>query len=236
MTKKISILFLASAALHAAVLGLVRFDSPTPIQAGSPFRVTIQASSPASDGEISEPGMEPVKPAVREGSVRKTIATVPDKQTIPRRAMKSEISRQPDKAHHQQETVAVALESIQQKETKNPSLPSNDPDASQTDKTLQLSPKTASLLRADLEQAFALHFQYPRLAIKRGWQGEVRLGLRIEANGHLSQVRILQGSGYGLLDKAALKSLNKVETLPEAIALLNGRSLDLILPVKYQLL
>jgi protein TonB len=92
------------------------------------------------------------------------------------------------------------------------------------------------LLRADLEQAFALHFRYPRLAIKRGWQGEVRLGLRIEANGHLSQVRILQGSGYGLLDKAAMKSLNKVETLPNAIALLNGRSLDLILPVKYQLL
>jgi protein TonB len=234
MTKRISIIFLASAALHAAVLGLVRFDSSTPIQAGSPFRVTIQASSPASNGEISEPNLEPVKHATRERSVSKTITTVSDKQTIPRQVMKPEISPQPDKTGHQQENITA--KSIQHKETKNPSPASDYVDTSQTDKALQLNPKTASLLRANLEQAFALHFRYPRLAIKRGWQGEVRLGLRIEANGHLSQVRILQGSGYGLLDKAAMKSLNKVETLPEAIALLNGHSLDLILPVKYQLL
>jgi protein TonB len=236
MTKRITIIFLASAALHAAVLGLVRFDSPTPIQAGSPFRVTIQASSPASNGEITEPGRKPVKPAAKKNSVRKTITTVADKQAIPRQAMKPESSGQPEKSDTQLETVAVAVESIQHKETTTPSLTSSDLDASQTDKALQLNPKTASLLRADLEQAFSLHFRYPRLAIKRGWQGEVRLGLRIEANGHLSQVRILQGSGYGLLDKAAMKSLNKVETLPKAIALLNGHSLDLILPVKYQLL
>jgi protein TonB len=234
MTKRISILFLASAALHAAVLGLLRFDSSMPVQAGSPFRVTIQASSPASNGEISEPDPEPVRHAARERTITNTITTVPDKQTITSQAMKPEISPQPDKTDLKQETIAV--ESIQHKETKNPSLSSSGQDAPQNDKALQLSPKTASLLRADLEQAFALHFRYPRLAIKRGWQGEVRLGLRIEANGHLSQVRILQGSGYGLLDKAAMKSLNKVETLPNAIALLNGRSLDLILPVKYQLL
>jgi protein TonB len=234
MTKRISILFLASAALHAAVLGLVRFDSSMPIQAGSPFRVTIQASPPASNGEISEPDLEPVRHAARERTVTNTITTVPDKQAIPRQAMKPEISPQPAKTDLQQETVAV--ESIQHRETKNTSLPSSDRDAPQKDKALQLNPMTASLLRADLEQAFALHFRYPRLAIKRGWQGEVRLGLRIEANGHLSQVRVLQGSGYGLLDKAAMKSLIKVETLPKAIALLNGHSLDLILPVKYQLL
>ncbi|WP_172597690.1 energy transducer TonB [Sulfuriflexus mobilis] len=91
-------------------------------------------------------------------------------------------------------------------------------------------------LEVVLRKAFNAHFYYPRLAVRRGWQGQVRLGLRIEANGHLSRIRILQGSGYELLDKAAIKSLNKLEMLPTAITLLNGHSMDLILPVKYQLL
>lgn len=91
-------------------------------------------------------------------------------------------------------------------------------------------------LEVVLRKAFNAHFYYPRLAIRRGWQGEVRLGLRIEANGHLSRVRILQGSGHDLLDRAAIKSLNRVELLPAAIALLNGGSMDLVLPIQYQLL
>ena len=99
-----------------------------------------------------------------------------------------------------------------------------------------LSARTSSLLYSDLERAFALHFYYPRLAIRRGWSGEVQLSLRIEADGKLSHVRILKGSGFGLLDKAAMSSIDNVDILPSANALLNGNSLELILPVEYRLL
>ena len=236
MSKTISILFLASAALHAAVLGLVRFDSAQVIQAGSPFRVSIQASSPASNAEISDLNQKPVKSVVREGSVSEIPASIPlaNKQITSTQVIKPDFSQQQDKPESKQKTVSVIVESIQH--TATPSVSTNNMDASSSDQSLQLSQKTASLLRIDLEQAFALHFYYPRLAIKRGWQGEVQLGIRIEANGNLSQIRILQGSGYGLLDKAAMKSLNEIEVLPKAIALLNGKNLDLILPVKYRLL
>ena len=238
MTKRISILFLASAALHAAVLGLVHLDSPQTIQAGSPFRVTIQAPSPASDGEIPEPGLEPVEQAAKKDSVSETIKTVPIpyKQAIPTQVSKPEISRQQDETGNQQETVAVAVESIQHKEIKNSSLPPRDPGASHTGKSSQPKPKVVSLLRADLEQAFALHFQYPRLAIKLGWQGEVQLSIHIDANGKLTKISILQSSGYELLDEAAMESLKNIGVLPEAIVLLNGQSLDMVLPVKYILL
>jgi TonB family protein len=91
-------------------------------------------------------------------------------------------------------------------------------------------------VRARLSRALVAHFTYPSLARQRGWQGEVRLGLRIEANGDLTRVRVLESSGYGILDRAALRSLQHIRSLPEAIALLEGNSLDLILPVRFQLL
>jgi protein TonB len=117
------------------------------------------------------------------------------------------------------------------------SIPSSEIKKSDSITTLaNITSKNSQHMEKVLRKAFNAHFYYPRLAIRRGWQGEVRLGLRIEANGSLTRIRILQGSGYNLLDKAAVKSLNKVEILPEAIALLRGHSLDLILPVKYRLL
>ena len=106
----------------------------------------------------------------------------------------------------------------------------------QTESEVASSDNTRKQLKSVLQQAFNTHFYYPRLAVRRGWSGEVQLSLRIEANGKLSHVRILESSGFNLLDKAAMSSLDKVKILPSAIALLNGNSLDLILPVQYRLL
>jgi protein TonB len=90
-------------------------------------------------------------------------------------------------------------------------------------------------LEEALTVALRPHFYYPPLARQQGWEGEVRLALRVEANGSLTRVRIVRSSGYGILDHAALRSLGHVQHLPEAVALLNGRSHDVILPVQYQL-
>lgn len=237
MTKRISIVFLASAALHAAVLGLVHFDSSTPTQAGSLLQVTIQASSPESNEEKPESNLKPVKPTAKENPVNKTIKTVsiPDKQVMPT-PFKSETSRQLNETANQQEVAAVAVESITPEKIKTPSQSPGDLPGSQKSEAIQLRARTVSLLQADLEKAFALHFRYPRLAIKRGWQGEVQLFIHIEANGRLTGVSLLQSSGYDLLDQSAMKSLKNIEILPEAIVLLHGKSQDLILPVKYILL
>lgn len=90
-------------------------------------------------------------------------------------------------------------------------------------------------LEAALHAALRPHFYYPPTARRHGWQGEVRLALRVEANGFLTRVRIVRSSGYGILDRAALHSLGRLQHLPDAVALLNGQSHDLVLPVQYQL-
>ena len=87
-------------------------------------------------------------------------------------------------------------------------------------------------LRTDL----ARYFDYPALARSRGWEGTVLLGLRVESNGHLEKIRIEHSSGYAVLDNSALNSLNRLGRLAEASAWLNGRGLDMQLPVIYRLI
>jgi TonB family protein len=82
----------------------------------------------------------------------------------------------------------------------------------------------------------ARHFQYPLIARQHGWEGTVLLGLRVESDGHLQKLRIERSSGYAVLDHSALNSLSRVGRVAEASGWLNGRGMDMQLPVIYRLI
>ncbi len=90
-------------------------------------------------------------------------------------------------------------------------------------------------VRDELLQALLPYFEYPAVARRRGWQGRVRIGLLVEADGHLSRVQLVESSGYALLDKAALKNVNQLRQVPGATQWLDGSDLGIILPVSYRL-
>jgi len=90
-------------------------------------------------------------------------------------------------------------------------------------------------LLGELQTRLARYLTYPPLARERGWQGTVLLGLHVESNGHLGNVRLERSSGYAVLDRSALNSVSRLGYLTEAVAWLNGRSLDMQLPVIYRL-
>lgn len=87
-----------------------------------------------------------------------------------------------------------------------------------------------------LKVAFSEYFTYPKLAQRNGWQGMVKLGLRVEPNGQLSRIRVISTSGYPVLDQAALDTLNRIAALQGANAWLIGEPVDTVLPVEYKLL
>ena len=91
-------------------------------------------------------------------------------------------------------------------------------------------------LLAELRAAFDARFVYPPLARRHGWQGQVRVGLTIESDGHLSELRILSSSGYAILDRDALQTLARIGALPQTRTRLDGQSYRLQLPVIYRLL
>lgn len=92
-----------------------------------------------------------------------------------------------------------------------------------------------ALIRKKLSAFVERNFRYPRFAVKRGWEGTVELGLRVEANGRLSNVRIVKTSGYSILDEAALTTLTETDYINGLEAWLAGNYFDTTLPVKYQL-
>lgn len=94
----------------------------------------------------------------------------------------------------------------------------------------------AARVQARLQQALRSSFYYPRIARHRGWEGSVEVGLRVEADGNLSGVRILRTSGFAILDRAALASVGRIERLPEIVNWLGGRHIDMVLPVQYRLI
>lgn len=90
-------------------------------------------------------------------------------------------------------------------------------------------------VRAALHEALLPRFDYPSLARRRGWQGRVRIGLHVEADGDLIRIHLLESSGHALLDKAAVKNVTELRNVPGAIQWLDGLDMDVILPVSYRL-
>ncbi len=90
-------------------------------------------------------------------------------------------------------------------------------------------------IEARLHTSLAHHFDYPYVARLRGWEGRVLLAFIVQASGDLNDIRIVRSSGFTLLDDSAVDSLKKVQRLPEAVAWLEGRDIEMQLPVIYRL-
>lgn len=91
-------------------------------------------------------------------------------------------------------------------------------------------------IQARLLADLARYFDYPAMARNRGWEGTVLLSLSVESDGRLNKIHVARSSGYAVLDNSALNSLNRLGRLAEASAWLNGRGLDMQLPVIYRLI
>ena len=90
-------------------------------------------------------------------------------------------------------------------------------------------------LRQQLQTRLSEHFEYPFIARRRGYQGTVTLSFRIQANGTLDNIRIAKSSGYGILDRSALKALRQVRRLDNMQQWLEGGGLEMQIPVHYRL-
>ncbi len=90
-------------------------------------------------------------------------------------------------------------------------------------------------VRAALLRLLGEHFDYPWIARREGWEGEVRLALRVGAGGRVSALRVVHTSGYPVLDRAALRSARRIRAVPDAAARLHGRAVEVVVPVEYRL-
>ncbi len=97
------------------------------------------------------------------------------------------------------------------------------------------APGLAAEVRRIIRLRLAGEFRYPVLARRRGWEGEVVLAFRVDADGRIGNVKVANSSGFGLLDSAARDALLRVAAVALADGRRPGTPLDLTLPVIYRL-
>ncbi|MGD8960614.1 MAG: TonB family protein [Desulfobacteraceae bacterium] len=205
----------ASAALHAAVLALVPSKPLQPPSLGG-SRTAIEVSlsqqgsekSEAADpaavsasGDThatSEPGQkspQPTPPARQKPAVKKP-PPQPPAQTPPRPVVKA----------GQPATVAPAPATQEIPAPTEPGEPTPSPGGSQTG-----SPNSAETIR---QPAVPLYRRnppppYPRIAKARGYQGRTLLKVLVGPDGRVKEITVAAGSGYAVLDEAAVKAVRQ---------------------------
>ena len=103
-----------------------------------------------------------------------------------------------------------------------------------TPQTVQGNQASRQSVRAALYSALQARFKYPRRARVRGWEGIVVVSLRIMPDGALRDVQLADSCGIPLLDRAAVRALARLQ-IPQAVAWLDGREMDMLIPVEYRL-
>jgi protein TonB len=77
--------------------------------------------------------------------------------------------------------------------------------------------------------------EYPRVAALRGWEGEVRLRLKVARKGNLLGVVLDRSSGFDVLDQHALAMLEALASLPPLPEALDSNEIQVVVPINYKL-
>ena len=223
MTPRLSAFIAGSCLLHAGLLWQARqADVPLPDIGGeaSALSVTLVAAAAPAAASTDDRLPAAVRPTVSPSSHPVVTAQTPAQQAPTRARVQRAAApaRQPA-------TASATPAHAPQKITANA-------DAGAPSSALNVSERVSAALQRQLAEAF----EYPWLARKRGWQGMVTLSLHIAEDGSLSHWQVVSTSGYRLLDRSALQAAQRIGRLQQAEQLLQGRSLNLSIPIRYQLL
>lgn len=89
--------------------------------------------------------------------------------------------------------------------------------------------------RQRLGDLLARQHEYPRVAAMRGWEGEVRLRLKVARKGNLLGVVLDRSSGFEVLDQHAVAMLEGLSSLPPLPDAIESNEIQVVVPVNYKL-
>ncbi|WP_210395391.1 energy transducer TonB [Motiliproteus sediminis] len=250
-------LLLVSAGAHAAALFGLGWNTPAPSGDGGPLRVTLSGPSAA----LAVPAAMPPAPVSALAHRKPAVAKALPEKLVTRavHAQKQVASPQPvavvatpvkaltpfDPKPDATDRVTVAkvgkaaarVEAVATSAVLEDSSPVS-PAARLADAGGAAEPAThgsedhRTLAGRQLLAALQDHFSYPLRARRKGWEGDVLLGVDLDEGGMIAEVRLLASSGYGALDRAAMASMRAVGALERSLA----ARLTVEVPVRYRLI
>lgn len=212
--------------LLIAVLPNIQFD---PIKTPDTLKIELvkKVEPPPTAKPEPLPEPEPVKPT-----------TEPKPQLLPKptpapTAVKNEVTHSPPPPPTEVIAVAPKPEAAS---SPMPPAPVVAPEAPKPPVVSQADMDEArDKYRSSLWSAISKEKKYPKVAQLRGWQGEAVVELLVDSNGKLKAKKIIQSSGYDVLDKQALEMVEKAAPYPTPPEVLRGDSFTVTLSIPFTL-
>lgn len=231
--RKFWAIFGLSLALHAAAL----FWSKSPIDEAPRVMPTIIASlrliAPPAEAQPVAKAMPDLRPTPKAAA---TAQPVPRRPVVPERLA----------IHRSTEAALPAVTPVRPNpapaavEPPPPPAPvavaKAAPQVSEVPAAVaQLQVNLLAAYRQHLTEIFAGQQQYPRVAALRGWEGEVRLRLRVARKGNLVAFQLDHSSGFDVLDQHALAIIEQLAKLPPLPDGLDASEIQVVVPINYKL-
>lgn len=231
-----------SCGLHAAVLAWVQRPSPGPAAPKPPALLAsirsaqlVAATAPASLAPVAPPPETRARPPRAQPQVKRfapQLAADRPAQRVALAAVPPPAAREAAAAPSLERAVAAApIDAL--------------PTAAATATAETASPAAVAppaVAQGALEDAYRRHVvellrrrhEYPRVAEMRGWEGEVRLRLRVARKGSLVAVAVDRSSGFEILDRHALAMVEHLPALPPLPPGLLASEIQFVIPVLYR--
>ncbi|HEX6736050.1 MAG TPA: TonB family protein [Azonexus sp.] len=224
LDRRFAALVLLSLLLHAGLLLLAKAPQQ-PVAATLPALLATLRPAP-----VIEPGTPAAVPAAFQPKVRQSLAAAeyrpsPQRQKTAGPTTAAPVAAAPATTPAAADGAAAPLAAaVSSAPSAPPAAPSTAP-----------APDLLAAYRQRLGDLFARRQDYPRLAAMRGWEGEVRLRLRVARKGSLLAVGLDRSSGFAVLDEHAQALVADLGSLPPLPEGLEESEIQVVIPIKYKL-
>ena len=218
-------ILLISVAIHAGVLAWNRASKAQQAEL-PPLVATLRAMTP-----VSPPPSEPLAETMPAAVPQKIRPQPAKRESLPTPVMTSSTESDPRVAQAPMVTPAA----VPEVQSAPPAPPAVAAVVAPPAASMPSQEELLASYRRRLTDLLARHQEYPRVAAMRGWEGEVRVRVRVARKGSLLGVTLDHSSGYDILDKHAIAMLEGLGGLPALPEEYGSSELQVVVPVSYSL-
>ena len=193
-------------------------------------RTAIHRRSPVSETRVSKISHTPPRTALPTEPVKVTSTLIQRRptpahmNTTPQASFTSQAAAEPLSSR---KNVRDTFAALPRESPQNLSTERKIPDADLGD--------LRGLFTGKVRQRIANAKYYPRIARRRGMEGQPIIAFTLDRQGRLTKVDLARTSGYQLLDRAALEAVHQGAPYPEIPAPLEMNSFQFKLPISFVL-
>ena len=165
---------------------------------------------------------------------KKAPEPIPEPELTPKPKPKPELPKE-DVVVIKEKRPVIPKEQTQKKEEPNSTKP-KERAVETTDQDIKNAGVEA---QDDFSRELAIHIakfkKYPRIAARRGWQGEVVLEVELTGKGQLIKKGVMKSSGHKPLDTEAMKMIDRAVPFPAPPSILSESTFTILVPISFTL-